>query len=137
MVDLSSFGLSELTQPWWTAYAAFTEKAWFSRVWTAQEVIVSQDARLVCGDRELPWDIFKECIELCEWQAFLLASIYSPRQPSSRGSKQSARRQVTGISIYRDLRNNYAEIRFAKLVALFRNCDSTLPAKLCSDALFI
>ncbi|KAK7942521.1 HET-domain-containing protein [Apiospora aurea] len=44
----------------------FLGRRWFTRVWVLQEVRLAREAIVVCGDREVSWDAFRE---LRDWVA--------------------------------------------------------------------
>ncbi|KAK8084401.1 hypothetical protein PG997_005672 [Apiospora hydei] len=46
----------------------FLGRRWFTRVWVLQEVRLAREAIVVCGDREVSWDAFRE---LRDWVANL------------------------------------------------------------------
>ncbi|KAK8131698.1 HET-domain-containing protein [Apiospora sp. TS-2023a] len=43
----------------------FLDRRWFTRVWVLQEVRLARGATVVCGDREVSWDAFRE---LRDWK---------------------------------------------------------------------
>ncbi|KAK0672168.1 heterokaryon incompatibility protein-domain-containing protein [Cercophora samala] len=40
----------------WCSLAAFFKRQWFSRLWIVQEVILSRELSLLCGDHHISWD---------------------------------------------------------------------------------
>jgi len=50
--------LPGFNSPQWKALDALLVRLWFTRVWVLQEVIGSQDAVLICGQRSVCWDDF-------------------------------------------------------------------------------
>jgi hypothetical protein len=44
--------------PQWKALDALLARPWFTRVWVLQEVILSKDAVLICGQRSICWEDF-------------------------------------------------------------------------------
>jgi hypothetical protein len=50
------------------AYKAFGEilkRPWFERVWILQEVAVSKSAKVMYGDKSVPWDDFANAVSAC------------------------------------------------------------------------
>jgi hypothetical protein len=42
--------------PGWVPFLRLFERAWFTRSWIVQEVVVSKDAYIICGSKAIPWD---------------------------------------------------------------------------------
>jgi hypothetical protein len=55
--DLPKAGLPDSFEPAWAAVNSLLGRSWFSRVWVIQEVAVSKDSSIRCGDREIAWDV--------------------------------------------------------------------------------
>jgi hypothetical protein len=49
----------------WDALEAFFRRPWFKRVWIIQELAVGSIVMVVCGKRELPWDVVYTCSNIC------------------------------------------------------------------------
>ena len=59
--DAHSYPPLELTSadtPAWVAYRQLLRRAWFTRVWTFQELALSKSAVIVCGGRSVGWKAF-------------------------------------------------------------------------------
>jgi hypothetical protein len=52
----SRFGLSHQYESALIATSRFLRRPWFSRSWTLQEICLSQDATIVCGEAEMLWN---------------------------------------------------------------------------------
>nr|OQO15376.1 hypothetical protein B0A51_17789 [Rachicladosporium sp. CCFEE 5018] len=57
--DMERLGLPALNHPMWTALTALYRRDWFFRVWTFQEIMLAKQARVLCGNRSLPWKTFQ------------------------------------------------------------------------------
>lgn len=53
-----SIKIPALDDPCWNSVLNLIRLPWFSRTWIIQEVAVSQEAFLHCGDATLEWDVF-------------------------------------------------------------------------------
>jgi hypothetical protein len=42
----------------------FFDRSWFSRAWTFQEICLSQDAVLICGEDGVPWSTFHKALRV-------------------------------------------------------------------------
>jgi heterokaryon incompatibility protein (HET) len=42
----------------WVAFRNFNSRPWFTRVWTFQELVLSQKATLICGTHSTSWQVF-------------------------------------------------------------------------------
>ncbi|KAL9614582.1 MAG: hypothetical protein Q9167_000951 [Letrouitia subvulpina] len=49
-------GLLGMTSPLWQSLTAFFRREWFSRTWIVQEVVLSRQATVICGDKAFPWE---------------------------------------------------------------------------------
>jgi hypothetical protein len=57
------YGLPDILDPAYPALAALLERAWFTRVWIIQELAVSQQAVVLCGEYQCSWDDFIEAVD--------------------------------------------------------------------------
>lgn len=64
-------GLPPAEHKSWNLMKAFLRRAWFGRVWTLQEVVVSKNCQIRCGEHKLSW----EC--LCQSAAALHRADYT------------------------------------------------------------
>src|SRR3569833_417526 len=56
----------------WHALDALFSRPFWTRLWVLQEIMLSRNAILLCGDRELPWDkalAAYHCLNRLEWDA--------------------------------------------------------------------
>lgn len=42
----------------WRAMLKILDRPWFTRAWVIQELVVSADPWIICGDRAMPWDTY-------------------------------------------------------------------------------
>jgi hypothetical protein len=63
MGDEERQSLPGFSSPQWKALDALLARPWFTGVWVLQEVIVSQDAVLLCGQRSICWEDFSLAID--------------------------------------------------------------------------
>lgn len=62
-LTLARFGLFEPITPYlWCGLVGLLNRPWFSRAWVAQEVILAQNAVVVCGQNVLPWSLLSNTI---------------------------------------------------------------------------
>lgn len=61
--QFTKLGLPKLGDSSWAAYSSIFERAWFSRVWVIQEVVMSSQIRIQCGTRSLSWDDFSKAFK--------------------------------------------------------------------------
>jgi len=54
------FGLPPFSDKRWDTLREFTDGRWSTRMWIVQESLLSDNVRLLWGDRELDWDIVAE-----------------------------------------------------------------------------
>lgn len=61
----------------WCAVATrkITYRSWFERTWTFQELMLAQDAELICGPHHLPWRVMKKILSTGGYRNF-----YQPKQ---------------------------------------------------------
>jgi hypothetical protein len=52
----SRFGLRHNYESAVAAISSFLRRPWFSRCWTLQEISLCQDATILCGEVEMPWN---------------------------------------------------------------------------------
>lgn len=52
---LPGLGLPDFLEPDWAALNSLLSRSWFNRVWVIQEVAVSRNCIVRCGDREISW----------------------------------------------------------------------------------
>lgn len=45
---------------------ALISHTWYERMWTLQELLLAENATILCGKQTMPWDIFCESLELIE-----------------------------------------------------------------------
>jgi hypothetical protein len=57
------YGLPDILDPAYPALAALLERAWFTRVWIIQELAVSRQAVVLCGEYQCSWDDFIEAVD--------------------------------------------------------------------------
>jgi hypothetical protein len=70
--------------PYWSALGALLCKRWFTRVWILQEIVVAQQALVMCGPHNIPWCEFEEVIRLfrlCTMEGLLDYGNRNPRRP--------------------------------------------------------
>ena len=48
-------GLPPPSHPVWPALGNLMSRPWFGRLWTLQEVVLPQETRVLCGQREISW----------------------------------------------------------------------------------
>lgn len=49
---------------------ALFQRAWFHRIWVLQEITLARQAIVICGDRQVSWDVlrsFGHCNRNCHW----------------------------------------------------------------------
>ncbi|KAL6365750.1 hypothetical protein LRP88_00325 [Fusarium phalaenopsidis] len=62
---LPSIDFPKVEDPTWSILTKLLERKWFRRVWVAQELVLAQEAVVVCGAHQMPWDTFHATVELC------------------------------------------------------------------------
>ncbi|KAL7973274.1 heterokaryon incompatibility domain-containing protein [Trichoderma sp. SZMC 28014] len=50
--------------PIWEQLAAFFNRPWFRRAWIVQEVIVSRNLEVVCGEKLIPWKVIEQAMDI-------------------------------------------------------------------------
>lgn len=63
--DLPTIDFPKVEDPTWSILTKLLERKWFRRVWVAQELVLAQEAIVVCGAHQMPWDTFHAAVELC------------------------------------------------------------------------
>lgn len=58
--DAERLGIPRPDNALWSALPALYQRDWFFRVWTFQEIALATNARVLCGDRSLPWAAFQQ-----------------------------------------------------------------------------
>lgn len=61
------------------ALRVFFSRSWFHRTWIVQEIVVARDVTVMCGSRELPWDVIRNATK----QIQELIPSYPERSPYS------------------------------------------------------
>ena len=59
---LRRHGLPPMDHPRWQAVRDLQLRSWFQRLWTLQEIVLSKEAVLMCGTRNLPRDALTNLI---------------------------------------------------------------------------
>ncbi|KAH7258717.1 hypothetical protein B0J15DRAFT_396321 [Fusarium solani] len=62
---LPTIDFPKVEDPTWSILTKLLERKWFRRVWVAQELVLAQEAIVVCGAHQMPWDTFHAAVELC------------------------------------------------------------------------
>jgi hypothetical protein len=60
---LRRHGLPPMDHPRWQAVRDLQLRSWFHRLWTLQEIVLSKEAVLMCGTRNLPWHALTNLIQ--------------------------------------------------------------------------
>ncbi|RFU79769.1 het-domain-containing [Trichoderma arundinaceum] len=60
--NLPKAGLPGFEEPAWAAVNSLLERSWFSRVWVIQEVAVSKESSIRCGDGEIAWEVLANAL---------------------------------------------------------------------------
>lgn len=60
---LRNHGLPPMDHPRWQGVRDLQLRSWFHRLWTLQEIILSKEAVLMCGTRNLPWGALTDLIK--------------------------------------------------------------------------
>ncbi|TVY17500.1 Heterokaryon incompatibility protein 6, OR allele [Lachnellula arida] len=90
-IDPADFERMSLPKPdseIWQALWDLLSRPWFTRLWIIQEVILSEDARVVCGDSFITWDqLALACIQLstCGISRWLQLNFSDSAVSSGRG----------------------------------------------------
>ncbi|ORY13402.1 heterokaryon incompatibility protein-domain-containing protein [Clohesyomyces aquaticus] len=93
---------SSRDSPGWGALGNLLSRPWFQRVWVIQEVALSRDVHVLCGDQGLRWEEIASMVEGL-FERRLLHLIKLPQRPNSLTSgsstlwgMQDIRRKLTG-----------------------------------------
>ncbi|MCJ1322396.1 hypothetical protein MMC15_007744 [Xylographa vitiligo] len=122
------YGLPNMSMPIWPAFEAFLRKPWFSRVWTAPEVIVSQSAVVLCGSKHVSLELLNKCFSECTKQPVLIATLLSTRPEGSLRYLQDAMRRTAGMENFQRSNSRDAEgFMFLDILKAFGTCKSNLP----------
>ncbi|KAH9890177.1 heterokaryon incompatibility protein-domain-containing protein [Xylariomycetidae sp. FL2044] len=81
--------------------AAFTDRPWFHRAWTFQELCLARDAKMLCGHHELHWGIIAKALAVLESHGLLqqvLGSIADCLTASSRLYSKTANLEESSLS---------------------------------------
>ncbi|KAK7427765.1 hypothetical protein QQZ08_005703 [Neonectria magnoliae] len=62
---LSAVDFPKVEDPRWGTLNKLLERQWFRRVWVTQELVLAQEAIVMCGAHRMPWDKFHAAIKLC------------------------------------------------------------------------
>jgi hypothetical protein len=62
MGDEERESLPGFNSPQWKALDALLTRPWFTRVWVLQELVLSRDAVLICGQRSICWEDFSSAM---------------------------------------------------------------------------
>ena len=122
------YGLPNMSMPIWPAFEAFLRKPWFSRVWTAPEVIVSQSSVVICGSKDISLRLLNQCFSECAKQPVLIATLLSRTPEGSIRHLQDAMRRVAGMENFQ--RSNLRDAEdstFLEILKAFGTCQSSLP----------
>ena len=121
------YGLPNMSMPIWPAFEAFLRKPWFSRVWTAPEVIVSQIAVVLCGSKHVSLELLNKCFSECTKQPVLIATLLSTRPEGSLRYLQDAMRRTAGMENFQRSNSRDAEdFMFLDILKAFGTCKSNL-----------
>ncbi|MCJ1432598.1 hypothetical protein MMC27_001955 [Xylographa pallens] len=122
------YGLPNMSMSIWPAFEAFLRKPWFSRVWTAPEVIVSQSSVVICGSKDISLRLLNKCFSECAKQPVLIATLLSKTPEGSIRYLHDAMRRVSGMENFQksNLRNA-EDSAFLDILKAFRTCQSSLP----------
>jgi hypothetical protein len=56
--------MTPTAEPEWIAYRNLLRRPWFTRVWTFQELALSQEAFIICGHESVSWVLFFSVFEM-------------------------------------------------------------------------
>ncbi|KAF4446705.1 putative Heterokaryon incompatibility protein [Fusarium austroafricanum] len=65
-LDLFEIHLKGFNEDLWASLDAFLDRPWFKRAWIVQELVLSRNVLLVCGQSQIGWDDFFDALKLCE-----------------------------------------------------------------------
>ena len=122
------YGLPDMSMPIWSAFEAFLRKSWFSRVWTGPEVIVSQNAVMICGSKDESLRFLNVCFTECIKQPVLITTLLSRKPEGSIRYLQDGMRRIAGIENFQRSNLPHAEnVMFLDILKAFGTCSGTLP----------
>lgn len=81
--DLPKWGLPLADSSQWTALNAIFWRPWFTRIWIIQELAVSKDPIVVCGDSFFPWTEMAYAAQFALEHSLTAITSIDPRRPIS------------------------------------------------------
>ena len=54
----------------WHALATFSERAWFTRAWTFQEVVLADEVVMYCGSTRIDYNRFRDLLEYLDLSGY-------------------------------------------------------------------
>ncbi|KAL4723487.1 hypothetical protein ACLX1H_009122 [Fusarium chlamydosporum] len=71
-LDLFTDRLKGFTEHLWASLDALLDRPWFKRAWIVQELVLSRNVLLICGQSQIDWNDFFDALQLCERWAYAL-----------------------------------------------------------------
>ncbi|KAK4062779.1 uncharacterized protein Triagg1_9649 [Trichoderma aggressivum f. europaeum] len=115
--------VDELKQQQLSALASFFNRTWFTRVWVVQEVVLSQEATVICGSYVFKWDDITEVSHYLATE-FHAAGLELQELPYKNPAKMAAvRRDLVKLAAVGKHSNRDSAILLHSLIR-FRTWDS-------------
>ena len=80
--DLPKLGLASVDSGEWGSLDAIFWRPWFTRIWIIQELAVSKDALVICGDRSFTWADLARAAQFILQHSLTAITQVDPRPPT-------------------------------------------------------
>lgn len=94
--DLPKLGLPSVDSGEWGSLDALFWRPWFTRIWIIQELAVSKDALVICGDRSFTWVDLAHAAQFILQHSLTAITHVDPRRPTKLENFRQAHLTLKG-----------------------------------------
>ncbi|OCK73367.1 HET-domain-containing protein [Lepidopterella palustris CBS 459.81] len=120
--DLRALGLPSVNSTEWRALDSLFGREWFTRVWIIQELVVSKDSLVICGNRSFSWTELARAAQFIFQHSLTAITQVDPRLPIKLEKLRQAHLTFNGdqpiLPLLLETRNSFATRDRDKIFAL-------------------
>jgi Heterokaryon incompatibility protein (HET) len=101
LMDLGNHDLPSKDHPVWKALQKFQQRPWFYRLWTLQEIVLSKDPVIICGNRSISWNALRALHREATLAKLTMVALPAISSENPRGDFLTLVKQIDEMRLFR------------------------------------